>query len=348
MSAASHLQVGSESELGQNPSSALPGGATILIADDDEGVRSLLSRLLLREGYVVHVVSDGFAVLDHLKKHPPDVAVLDIVMPGVNGINLCRQTKNDPVTRLVPVVLITGLDSRDQRLEGIAAGADEFLSKPVDTGVLLTKVRSLVRMKRYTDDFESAASVMMTLATMIEARDGSSEGHCHRMANYAAALGQKLGATSDESQVLRRGGFLHDIGMLAVPDSVLHKAGALEPDEYALVQSHTVIGDSLLANLRSLQAVRPIVRHHHERFDGSGYPDGLRGDDIPLFAQIIGLVDAYESMTCPKPYQQVWPVDTAMEVLGDQARRGWRRKDLVDHFVSIVRSRGIDDVPHRY
>jgi putative two-component system response regulator len=193
-------------------------------------------------------------------------------------------------------------------------------------------------VKRYTDDLDSAASIIMTLAVMIEARDGYAEGHCHRMANYATALGRSLQLGSDDLQALHRGGFLHDIGMLAISEAVLRKAGALEPEEYELIKSHTLVGDSLVSNLRSLQAVRPIIRHHHELLDGSGYPDRLRGDDIPLLAQIMSLVDIYDAVTTQRPYRQAKPIDEAVAVLRNQVQRGWRRSDLVEQFVSLIES----------
>src|SRR5690349_6425954 len=165
---------------------------------------------------------------------------------------------------------------------------------------------------------------------MIEARDGYTDGHCHRMANYATALGRALSLDSAALQTLHRGGFLHDIGMLAIPDSVLRKPTRLDADEMDLIRSHTVVGDKLCANLRSLRAVRPIVRHHHERLDGSGYPDGLKGEDVPLLAQIIGLVDAYDAVTTNRPYQRAAAADDAIRVLREQVDRGWRSRELVD------------------
>jgi cyclic di-GMP phosphodiesterase len=195
-------------------------------------------------------------------------------------------------------------------------------------------------MKRYTDDLDSAASIIETLAEMIEARDGYTHGHCHRMANYATALGRKLGAGEEDLQALQRGGFLHDIGMLAIPDPVLRKEGKLSPEEYELVKSHTVIGDSLCGKLRSLSSVRPIVRHHHERFNGSGYPDGLRGDEIPLLAQIVGLVDVFDAVTTRRSYQQARPIDAAVEILRRQVEHGWHRHDLVEKSIAMIRGGG--------
>lgn len=178
----------------------------------------------------------------------------------------------------------------------------------------------------------------MTLSTMIEARDCYPDGHCHRMANYAASLGRRMGLDGEGLAVLRRGAFLHDIGMLAVPDAVLPKPASLDPDERALIRSHTVIGESLISNLRSLEPVRDIVRHQHERRDGSGYPDGLRGDEISLPAQIVALVDVFEAITSPRPYQKSMSPAEALHVLRGQAAKGWHREDLLDEFADVVRA----------
>ena len=309
---------------------------TVLIVDDDEGVRSLFSRLLSHEGYAVDVAPDGASALAAMPVLRPDVVLLDVMMPGLTGFEVCRRLKRDPATRLTPVILVTVLNGREQKIEGLRAGADDFLSKPADAEELLARVGAVSRLKRYTDDLDSAASIIMTLAVMIEARDGYTEGHCHRMANYASTLGRRLGLNADDLQALHRGGFLHDIGMLAIPDVVIRKSHALDPEEFALIKSHTVIGDDLCANLRSLQAVRPIVRHHHERLDGSGYPDGLSGDAIPLVAQIMSVVDVYDAVTTKRPYQDARSADEAVQELRDQVARGWKACDLVEEFVGLI------------
>lgn len=308
----------------------------VLVVDDEPNVTNVLERLLRRAGYDVEVAHDGEGALRKVGAKMPDIVLSDLMMPGINGLDLCRRLKQSQATRLLPFILITGHDERDKRIEGARAGADDFLSKPVDTEELLARVRSLVRLKRYTDDFDSATSIIMMLAVMVESRDGYTVGHCHRIANYATALGRSLGLGDDDLQTLRRGGFLHDIGMLAIPDSVLRKEGPLEPEEYELIKSHTVIGDELCARLRSLQPVRAIVRHHHERLDGSGYPDGLVGDANPLVAQIIGLVDAYDAITTQRAYQPAHPTEHAVETLRDQVRRGWRRADITESFVKLL------------
>jgi putative two-component system response regulator len=308
----------------------------VLVVDDDRQVTGVFDRLLHREGYEVEVAHDGEAALRAVAERPPDIVLLDLVMPGPDGFEVCRRIKQDAATRLLPVVLVTGNHEPDKRVEGASAGADDFLSKPVDAQELLARVRSLVRLKRYTDDLDSAASIIMMLAVMVESRDGYTEGHCYRMANYATQLGRAIGLGDEALQTLRRGGFLHDLGMLAIPDQLLRKQGQLNAAEFGLVKQHTVIGDQLCGHLRSLQPVRQIVRSHHERLDGSGYPDGLCGHEIPIVAQIIGIVDVYDAITTQRAYQRVQPTHAAIVTLRDHVQRGWRRSDLVEAFAELV------------
>jgi putative two-component system response regulator len=196
-------------------------------------------------------------------------------------------------------------------------------------------VRSLLRIKHYTDELDSAESVIISLALTIEARDGTTDGHCQRLADYAAALGTAIGLELHEIAALQLGGYLHDIGKVGIADDILLKPGPLTPDEYERMKQHTVIGDRLCGELRSLRHVRPIVRHHHERQDGSGYPDGLQGDAVPLLAQIIGVVDVFDALTTPRPYKAALPVERAIEILLDEVDRGWRRRSLVETFIGL-------------
>lgn len=317
----------------------LRGGRTtplVLVVDDEEQARALFRRILEPEGFSVSDADDGPSALAVITDQRPDVVLLDVNLPGLNGFEVCRRVRQDAATRLTPVIIVTARDARADRVEGLDAGADDFLTKPVDMHELLARVRSLARMKQYTDDLDSASSIIMTLAAMIEARDGYSTGHCHRMANYAMNLGRALAVGEHDLQTLYRGGFLHDIGMLAVPDSVLRKAGPLEAAEYEAVKSHTTIGDALVANLRSLQPLRPMIRWHHERLDGSGYPDGLSGDQIPLEAQIVGVVDVYEALTTPSVYQTPRSSEEAIRVLRGDVERGWRQSDIVEAFATLI------------
>jgi putative two-component system response regulator len=312
----------------------------VLVVDDEQGVATLFARVLSAEGYSVETASDFDSARDVLERHPPDTILLDIMLPGTDGFTICKWLKDNAATRLTPVILVTALGDRHSRINGRRVGADDFLTKPVDSQELIARVASAVRLKRYTDDLDSAASIVMTLAVMIEARDGITEGHCHRMANYATAIGRALGLGGADLQALHRGGFLHDIGMLAVPAGVLLKAGPLEPDEYERIKSHTVIGDNLCRNLRSLQSVRPIVRHHHEQRDGSGYPDGLKGDEIPLLAQIVSVVDLFDAVTHSRPYQAAQSAEEAIEILRRQVDQGLRDRTIVETFARLV-SRGV-------
>jgi putative two-component system response regulator len=309
--------------------------STVLIVDDDARARLLLRRMLDKSGFHTEEAGSGLAALLAITMRRPDMVLLDVKLPDMDGFEVCTRLKQDAATRLTPVVFITALNTRDDRIRGLEAGADEFLSKPVHQEELLTRIRSAVRLKHYTDDLDSVTSIISTLATMMETRGGV-EGRCLRVANYATRLGRALTLSDQELQALYRGGFVHDLGMLAISDLILRRAGPLEPDEYELVKSHTLIGDRLCGNLGSLAAARPIVRSHHERLDGSGYPDGLSGDAVPLLAQIISLVDTFEALTVPRPYRASIPSHVAADVLRDHVHRGWRDAGLVETFISLV------------
>ena len=309
----------------------------VLVVDDEPGNREIMTRLLTRQAYEVSAVPDGESALTLIEKadHLPDLILLDVMMPGINGFEVCRRIKQDPLTRLIPVVIMTSLEAKEHRIEGIQAGADEFLTKPVQFEELTARAASLIRLKRFTDDLESAQSVINSLALTVEARDPYTQGHCQRLAAYSCAVGRAMGLAADDIAALERGGYLHDVGKIGVSDAILLKPEPLAPDEFALMQAHTIIGERLCGQLRSLRAVRPIVRHHHERLDGSGYPDGLRGDRIPLTAQIVGIVDAYDAMTTNRPYRKALSVAHAREELLLDAREGRHDREIVRIFADL-------------
>jgi putative two-component system response regulator len=234
--------------------------------------------------------------------------------------------------------MVTSESERGDRLMAIEAGADDFLGKPFDSSELHARIQSLVRLKRHTDELESAEAVILGLGAMIEARDPSTQGHCQRLARYAAALGRSVGLEPDDLGALERGGFLHDIGKIAVPDRVLLKHGVLDAQESRVMREHPLVGDSLCAGLRSLANVRPIVRHHHERLDGSGYPDGLRSAQVPLLAQIVGIVDVFDALTMVRPYRNAVSREDAFEVLDEETKKGWRDRALVQAFIGVADS----------
>ena len=307
----------------------------VLVVDDQPENRRLLARLLTAHGYDIDSAVDGETALAACVENPPDLVLLDVQMPGLDGFEVCRRLKQRRETRLTPVVLVTGLHARENKIVGIQAGADDFLAKPFDQEELLARVRSLVRLKRYTDELESAESVILTLALTVEARDAYTEGHCHRLAAYATALGMRLKLSDAEQASLHRGGYLHDVGKIGIPDAVLSKPTALTGAERETIEQHTIIGERLCGELRSLASVRPIVRHHHERRDGSGYPDRLRGDNIPLLAQIIGIVDTYDAITTTRPYRAALPPQHAFDELRRETAAGRHRPDLVDEFLAL-------------
>jgi putative two-component system response regulator len=318
---------------GHDPASA--SVSTVLVVDDIESNARLFSRLLSRDGHRVLLARDGAEALAIVAREQPDLVLMDVMMPTLDGFETCRQLKQDPLTRLVPVVLVTALqDSRD-RIRGLEVGADDFVCKPVNAAELTARVRSLLRIKRYTDELDSAESVILSLALTIEARDATTDGHCQRLARYAVCLGQEIGLPGEQIRALTKGGFLHDIGKVGIPDAVLLKPSALTPEEFSLMKQHTIIGDRLCGELRSLRQVRPIVRHHHERLDGSGYPDGLGGDAIPLLAQIMAVVDVFDALTTARPYKAALSADRAYEELTAEVRRGWRDRELVEALVRV-------------
>jgi putative two-component system response regulator len=311
---------------------------TILVVDDLESNARLLERLLTRVGHTVRLAHDGREALEMVASDQPDLVLMDVLMPTLDGFETCRRLKGDPLTCLVPVVLVTALQDSSDRIRGLEVGADDFLSKPVNEAELTARVRSLLRIKRYTDELDSAVSVILSLALTIEARDVTTDGHCQRLASYAATLGRELGLTADEIDALERGGFLHDIGKVGIPDAVLLKPSRLTPDEFAIMKRHTVIGDRLCGELRSLHRVRPIVRSHHERLDGSGYPDALQGAGVPLLAQIMGVVDVFDALTTVRPYKRAMPAERAYEELLLEAERGWRDRELVQSLIGLGRN----------
>ena len=308
----------------------------VLIADDRESIRSLFHRLLSADGHDVVLAPDGASALAAVHRHRPDVVLLDVAMPLVDGLDVCRQLKADPATRLTPVVLVSGQTELTDRINGIEAGADDYLSKPVHPHELRARVRSLSRVKQLIDALDSAEAAFVALAQTIEARDPYTMGHCERLSRTAVSLGRALGLGSDDLHALHRGGYLHDIGKVGVPDSVLLKPAPLTAEESALMRRHPEIGDSLCAPLQSLRSVRPIILGHHERIDGSGYPNGLRGDNVPLLAQIVGIVDVYDALTSRRPYRDALSHDEAVRFMMEETHAGRFNPRYVDAFLETL------------
>lgn len=296
---------------------------TILLVDDDPGVRNSLAMLLRAEGFDVATAVDGVGAIDAVFRIAPDLVLLDVMMPGLDGFEVCRRLKDNEDTRLIPVVLLTGLSTMEHRVRGLEAGADDFINKPPERVELLARVRSLLRMKSYTDELDRVESILLVLARSIEARDPYTEGHCDRLSERASALGACLGLDAEQIVALRRAGALHDIGKVAVPDAILLKRGPLTEEEWSVVRQHPVIGEHICRPSRSLRAVLPIIRHHHEKYDGSGYPDGLAGEAIPLTARVLKVVDIYDALTSERSYKEAFSQAKSLEFMRREVERAW-------------------------
>jgi putative two-component system response regulator len=310
---------------------------TILVADDQSSNRELLEELLTTQGFKVITVSDGASALEELARVQADLVLLDVMMPHLNGFEVCERLKANPDTYLIPVILITALSDKQDRLEGIKVGADDFLSRPVDRTELLARVRSLLKLKQRTDELERAESVLFTLARSIEGKDPYTHGHCERLAEYSASLGEHLGLSEDQIIALRRAGVVHDIGKVTVPDAILLKPGRLTGEEWKLVKEHPVVGERICAPLKSFRSVLPIIRYHHEKLDGSGYPDGLRGDNIPVTARVLQIVDVYDALTTVRPYKPAFSITDALQTMKQEVGQGWWDPYIFDQFEQLVR-----------
>jgi putative two-component system response regulator len=309
----------------------------ILIVDDETSSRTALEMLLRREGFEVHNAFDGASALAACASAQPDLILLDVLMPGIDGFEVCRRIKARPETRLTPVVLITGLSNTDDRIKGINAGADDFLSKPIDMNELLARTRSLIKLKQYTDELEHAESVLFSLALSIEARDPYTRGHCERLAQISSRLGERLGLPEEHVKALRRAGIVHDVGKVVVPDAILLKPGPLTTEEMEVIKKHPVVGERICAPLKIFRPVLPIIRHHHERYDGSGYPDHLRGAEIPVTARVLQLADVFDALTTDRPYRKADKPEVALGIMDEEGKQGWWDRDLLTAFTEMIR-----------
>jgi putative two-component system response regulator len=305
-------------------------GATILIVDDQAPNREFLKDTLIDHGFKVIMAVNGSEALDLLGKSQVDLVLLDVMMPGLSGFEVCSEIKTNPLTFLIPVVFVTALSDMESRIKSINAGGDDLLTLPVDRIELLARVRSLLRLKLRTDELERAESVLFTLARIIEGRDPNTHGHCERISLLSMALGEYLGIKAEQVSALKLAGVVHDIGKIRIPDAILLKPGPLSSEEWSVMREHSVVGERICAPLRSFRLVLPIIRHHHEKRDGTGYPDGLREDDIPITARILQVVDVYDALRSVRPYKAAMSSTDSIRTMREEVRRGWWDPHVLD------------------
>jgi len=308
----------------------------ILVVDDDEQVRKLLGRLLRREGYEVWESGSGDDGLSQVFALSPDVVLLDVQLPGRSGHEVLAAIRANPETRLLPVVMLTGTASKIDRLQAIEGGVTDFIAKPFSPEELTARVRSLVKLKLVTDALEDAERVIVALARTIDARDPYTASHSERVSFYAGSLGSRIGLRGEELWAVQHGGLFHDLGKIAIRDSVLLKPGKLTPEEFEEIKRHPVEGRNLIAHMKTLGRAFDVVYFHHERIDGSGYPDGINGETIPLTARVTTIADIFDALTTARVYRAALPRDEAMRIMAAEVAKGWWDGRLLDEFRAVL------------
>jgi putative two-component system response regulator len=330
-------------ELGSTSPLHLPDEKTevtrMLVADENPTVRKILRHLFASLGWETLEASSGPQALQRARARPtPHAILLELDLPEINGYDVCRTLKSDDQFQLIPIIAITSLGSAEEKMRALEAGADDFLTKPINRAELTVRLRSLLRIHRFNQELIGAESVALALARAVAAKDGYAHSHLENVAQHAVTLGKALGLDAAELKIIKYGAILHNVGKIAIPDAVLEKTGPLSPREMAMFQQHPRIGCDICAPLKPLKPVLPIIRHHKEHWDGTGYPDGLRGDEIPLGAQIVGIVDVYTALTSDRPYRKAVSHAEAIASLRGQVHQGWLNGDLVERFVECLQT----------
>ena len=315
----------------------LDGRFRVLVVDDDPVNAQILKAMLKPLDCDSVVVGNGEEALQALSAGDIDLVLLDAMMPRMDGFEACRRLKSDPTTRIVPVIMVTALGDSNSKVRAIEAGADDFITKPPDRAELSARVRALIRTKRLNDSLVSIESVLFSLASAVEAKDAYTEGHVRRVSSLAVTLGRAMDLSPQEIEALRVGGILHDIGKIGIPDSVLNKPASLSPEEAEAVRNHPVIGWRMAEPLAPiLKGALDVIRHHHEKLDGSGYPDGLKGDDISAVARIMAVADIYDALVTDRPYRRGMVKEKALAIIQREADEGLLDMAVVSHLAAIV------------
>ena len=315
---------------------AASGPATILVVYASAANTGTLRAALHGLEHQLIQANTAADALAALSRNRIELVLIDLATTEPAPLELCRLLKNGSATQFLPVYVIGTSDDLDEEVRAIEAGADEFLIRPLRPRAFQARVLASLRHKAMIDSLDDSETVLFSLAQSVEDRDPELGQHCHRLALMGAAMGLTLGLPTEDILSLQRGGYLHDIGKVAVPDTVLFKPGPLTPEEWETMKSHTERGERICSGMKSLTPVLPIIRHHHERWDGSGYPDGLQGDEIPLLARILQLADIYDALTTDRPYKPALTPEQAVATLREEARKDWRDPKLVEMFGDVL------------
>ena len=310
---------------------------TILIVDDDARNLKRLEAILLPTTSEIIKATNGLDALNIVNKTNVDLTLLDVMMPEMDGYEVCRQLKASEATRLIPVVLLTDLDDRESKIKGIESDADDFIKKPPNKMELLARTKSLIKLKRLNDKLASIENVLFSLAKTVEAKDEYTQGHVERVSKLAIALGKKMGLSEREMESLRYGGILHDIGKIGIPKDILNKRGPLSDEEWKVMKNHPVAGYNICLPLKkNLGSALEIIRHHHEKLDGSGYPDGIKDEEISTAARIMAVVDIYDALVTDRPYRKGMPLEKAVGILKQDADNKKLDPAVVNYLIEFV------------
>ncbi|MFH0799310.1 MAG: HD domain-containing phosphohydrolase [Pseudomonadota bacterium] len=312
---------------------------SILIVDDNASNVEVLKAQLKPYPYSIDTAYDGEEALHKIQKNPPDLVLLDLMMPRISGFEICQHIRNDKKTQFIPIVVVTALQEQSDKLKAIELGADDFLVKPINRLELTTRIKSLLRMKLLHDDLDTSESILFSLAGALEAKDFYTSGHSERVSKLGVEMGHRMGLGESDIEAIRRGGLIHDIGKIGVKESILLKPGKLTEEEMVHIRTHPARGYEICAPLKSLEPCLPIIRSHHERMDGGGYPDGLKGEEIPLVARITAVADAYDAMTTDRPYRQGLEGKTALAIFENEIGSGQWDPACVKTFFEIMKNK---------
>lgn len=317
---------------------------SVLVVDDIESNLELMEAVFQREGYTVRIALGADTALEICKNSLIDIAILDVMMPGINGFELCRKLKGRANKYFFPVILLTALNDRKSRITGLECGADDFISKPFDVLELLTKVRSLLKLKELHEELDHSENIIFSLVAAMEATDYYTKGHSTRVGTLAEEFGAFLGFPEKDLKILKKAGILHDIGKIGFSEKILKKPASLTEVEKNIIRKHPLIGESICRPLVSMQSVLPGIRSHHERWDGAGYPDALGGEDIPLIARMLGILDSFDAMVSARPYRDEKTTEHVLTIMEKEQYSGQWDPELTGLFLQMRSSNTFAEV----